>query len=174
MKKFYLLISVVVMAFCFSSCSTSVQVAKFTSVDKLYQLPMESTYEATTQILGCDPYNLLTKQADGYSIYVYKYKIVERKIKDASVLNDRGAEATGTDVYNPNMAEALLIFKDNKLKSIITDEGRKSSHSLVMFDNTLFEISKNRDGKYIIIPVSADVPKDAAGLSLPFGKKKKK
>lgn len=168
MKKFTLLFSLtIVAALFFSSCKTA-QMAKFTSIDKLCQLPMNASYETTVQTLGCEPYNLLTKQADGYSIYTYKYKLIERKF-DSKLVNSRGGETAGEEVYVGKTEDVLLIFKDNKLISIITDEGREKSDKLVMFNNTLYEISKN-NGQYIIVPVSyGDEAEKSSVLSI--GKK---
>ena len=64
-----------------------------------------------------------------------------------------------------------MIFKDNKLESIVTGEGRKDAPKLVMMNNTLFEISKNAKGEYIIVPTSTEAPKEEGGL-LNMGKKK--
>lgn len=146
-------------AFIFSSCNTQGQFAKFTSSDRLYQVQPGNSYETVVSTLGCEPYNLFSKQADGYDIYVYKYKIVERKF-DARLINERGSESAGTEVYKGKEETAFLVFKGNKLESIVTGEGRKDAPKLVMMNNTLFEISKNAKGEYIIVPTSTEAPKD--------------
>ena len=91
-----------------SSCS--VMYPKYTSSDKLYQLRTGDSFETVVSILGCEPYNLLSKQADGYDIYVYKYKIVEREFDgDVSV---RGSESSGTEKYKNGEESVFLIFKN--------------------------------------------------------------
>jgi len=170
MKKSILFLSAVVIAAMFTSCNTANQFAKFTSTDRLYQLQVGNNYETVVSTLGCEPYNLLSKQADGYDIYVYKYKVVER-IFDAKLINERGSESAGTEVYRGKEETAFLIFKNNKLESVVTGEGRKDSPQLVMFNNTLYEVTKNTKGEYVIIPTTTQAPKEEGGL-LNMGKKK--
>lgn len=178
MKKSIFLVCVAV-ALLFSSCASfqsTVKAPKFTSVDRLYQIKPGNSYDMVTQTLGCDPYNLLSNQQDGYAIYLYKYKKVEREIdsKQAKVLDQRGGETAGMEIYNPKLEDAILIFKDNKLESIITVQGRKDSPSIVMLNNTLFQITKE-NGKYIIVPTEmkpAEEEKPAGGIMAIPGKKK--
>lgn len=170
MKKSILILSAVVIAAMFTSCNVTSQYAKFTSTDRLYQVQAGNSYETVVSTLGCEPYNLLSKQADGYDIYVYKYKIVERKF-DANLINERGSETAGTEVYRGKEETAFLIFKNNKLESIVTGEGRKDAPQLVMMNNTLYTISKDAKGEYIILPTTTQAPKEDGGL-LNLGKKK--
>lgn len=170
MKKTMLFLAAAVVAILFASCNVTSQFAKFTSSDRLYQVQPGNSYETVVSILGCEPYNLLSKQADGYDIYVYKYKIVERKFS-AKDINSRGSESAGEEVYRGKEEIAYVIFKDNKLESIVTAEGRKDAPSLVMMNNTLYEITKNSKGEYIIVPTTTQAPKEEGGL-LNMGKKK--
>ena len=158
-KNIFLSCAVVLAAIIFSSCNTASQFAKFTSSDRLYQVKIGNTYETVVSTLGCEPYNLLSKQADGYEIYTYKYKIVERYY-DPKYINERGSENGGDEVYKGKEETAYLIFKDNKLESMVTSEGRKNSPNLVMLHNTLYEISKNAKGEYIIVPTTTESAKE--------------
>lgn len=155
-------------AFMLTSCET-VQVAKFTSVENLYQLKLNSSLESAIATLGSKPYNILSNQVDGYVIYTYKYKLVERKV-NPDLINERGGETTGTDVYNGKEQTVFLFFKNDRLEALITTDGRKDSPALIMLNNTLYTISKDRD-KYVIVPTTMEEPKD---MSLPFGNKKSK
>lgn len=159
MKKNMLFIAAAAVAILFASCNTTGQFAKFTSNDRLYQIQTGNSYETVVSTLGCEPYNLLSKQADGYDIYVYKYKIVERKFS-AKIINERGSESAGQEVYRGKEETAFLIFKDNKLESVVTGEGRKDATNLVMLNNTLYEISKNAKGEYIVVPTTIQTPKE--------------
>ena len=150
---------------------------RFTSSGRLYQLRIGDSYETVVSTLGCDPYNLLSKQADGYDIYVFKYKIVERKSDtddidqhesenagseaykgkeefDADDTNQRESEKTGSDIYRGKEENVFLVFQNNKLYSVITDEGRKDAPTLVMTHNTLYTFTKNANGEYIMIPTT--------------------
>jgi len=182
MKKSILFVSVVMIALLFGSCSTGsnmVQSPKFTSVDRLCQIQPGQSYQTVVQVLGCDPYNLLSNQADGYAIYLYKYKFTEREVKaeDSQIFNQRGGETAGMEVYNSKMEDVILVFKDSKLETVVTTQGRKDSPAIVLFHNTLFEITKEK-GKYIIVPTTMEAPKEekagGLGVNIPMlGKKKK-
>lgn len=178
MKKSILFsVSAIVCAILLGSCgttSTMVSAPKFTSVDRLCQLQPGQSYETVVQLLGCDPYNLLSNQADGYAIYLYKYKFTEREIKaaDSKVYDQRGGETAGMEIYNPKMQDVVLIFKDRKLESVVTVQGRKESPAIILMHNTLYEITKEK-GTYILVPTSMDIPeeKNNTGFLPGLGKK---
>lgn len=170
MKKIYSFLGAIVIAIMFTSCNVVSQYAKFTSSDRLYQVQTGSSYETVVATLGCEPYNLLAKQADGYDIYVYKYKIVERWA-NPKYINERGSEAGGDEVYKGKEESAFLIFKDNKLESILTGEGRRNASQVVLLNNTLYTISRDSKGEYVLIPTSLQEPEEK-GVLLDFHKKK--
>ena len=166
----------------FSNCATSKQTnqnykqyAKFTSSDRLCQIRPGDTYETVVTTLGSEPYNVLSKQADGFDIYVYKYKIVERRCHPESI-NQRGAESQGVEVYSGREEKVYLIFENNKLKSMITDEGMRSGNSLLIINNTLYALTKNTDGEYVLKPAEIiktaeeETSKKSSILSIPLRK----
>lgn len=193
MKKNLLFVCLLaVSAVMFSSCSTEERVSepsgsyvksiKFTSVDKLLQIQPGNTYDVVVQTLGCEPYNILSNQKDGYAIYVYKYKLLERQIKaeDVEVLDQRGGETAGVEVYNPKIEDVYLVFKNNVLESFITSQGRQESAQFVLMNNTLYKITKE-NGTYEIHaememkepePQKADEQEEKGAL-LPFMNKSK-
>ncbi len=193
MKKNLLFVCLLaVSAVMFSSCSTEERVSepsgsyvksiKFTSVDKLFQIQPGNTYDVVVQTLGCEPYNILSNQKDGYAIYVYKYKLLERQIKaeDVEVLDQRGGETAGVEVYNPKIEDVYLVFKNNVLESFITSQGRQESAQFVLMNNTLYKITKE-NGTYEIHaememkepePQKADEQEEKGAL-LPFMNKSK-
>lgn len=150
-----------------SSCKTT-QVPKFTSVENLYQIELNASLDQVIALLGSKPYNILSNQIDGYTIYTYKYKLVERKV-NPKIINKKGGETTGTEVYNGAEQTLFLFFKNDKLEAFVTTEGRKDSPSLVLLNNTLYTISKDK-GSYILVPTNTQEVKEP---SLPFKKKKK-
>lgn len=192
MKKnlFFAIVSLALLA---CSCSSALNLSapnlsapKFTSTDKLLQVQPGNSYDVVVQTLGCEPYNLLSNQKDGYLVCVYKYKLVEREFKaDAAdaVLNQRGGETAGMEVYNPTVQDAYLVFKDNKLESIVTSYGLDKVTPLVLFNNTLYKITKetvpyqNYDSYINIIEMNVNKPagtNEAPGIALPFMSKGKK
>ena len=152
------------------------QYAKFTSSDRLYQIRPGDSYETVVATLGSEPYNVLSKQANGFDVYVYRYKIVERECQPESI-NQRGGESQGIEVYNGREEKVYLIFENNKLQSLITEEGMKSGNNILIVNNTLYAITRNVDGEYVIKPAEAkatinnEPEKKAGGFSLPIGNK---
>ncbi len=141
-----------------TSCK-SVQAPKYTSVENLFNLKTGNSYEEAVTILGHKPYDIYMSQAEGYTIYTYKYKHVERKINPNS-LNQRGGETTGREVYNGKEQTAYLLFKNNKLESIVTSNGRKDGSAMIYMNNTLYTISKDKE-KYMVLPTRTDEPTSA-------------
>ena len=150
-----------------TSCK-SVQAPKYTSVENLFNLKTGNSYEEAVTILGQKPYDIYMSQAEGYTIYSYKYKHVERKINPNS-LNQRGGETTGMEVYNGKEQTAYLLFKNNKLESIVTSNGRKDASAMIKMNNTLYNISKDKE-KYMITANNTDEP---VSTSIAAVKKKK-
>lgn len=151
----------------FTSCK-SVQAPKYTSVENLYNLKVGNSYEEVVNILGQKPYDIYMSQAEGYTIYTYIYKHVERKI-NPKALNQRGGETTGNEVYNGKEETAYLMFKNNKLESLVTSNGRKDGSAMIMMNNTLYTVSKDKE-KYSIVPAKTDEP----AKSGPVAAKKRK
>jgi hypothetical protein len=154
--------------FLLTNCKTT-QVAKFSSVENVMKLELNSTLPEVVSTLGTQPYNIYSKQVDGYTIYVYKYKLVERKVSP-EIVNSRGGETTGTEVYNGKEHNLFLFFKDGKLVSMVTSDGRKDSPALIMLENTMYTITRDKS-EYIIVPTSTS--EATSEPSLPFGGKRK-
>ncbi len=168
MNKYFTAICALILSALFLTSCKTVQVPKFASIENIYQLKLNSSLEEVISALGSRPYNILSNQVDGYAIYTYKYKLVERKV-NPNLINSRGGESTGTEVYNSKEQTVFLFFKANKLESFVTTEGRKDSPALIMLNNTLFSITRDGD-KYIIVPTTTEESKESGN---PFKKVKK-
>jgi hypothetical protein len=147
----------------------SIEVAKFASVENVMELKINSSLDEIIARLGSKPYNIYSNQKEGYTIYTYKYKLVERRV-NPNLINRKGGETTGTEVYNGKEHTLFLMLKDGKLESFVTTDGRKDSNPLIMLNNTLYTISVDK-GKNIIVPAAAEETNSAPAL--PLGKKKK-
>lgn len=156
-------------ALLFTGCSSIKQVARFTSVENLLVLQPGISYEKTVELLESKPYDVYFSQENGYIIYEYKYKTIERKI-DINRTHYRGGETVGQEVYSKKISTVLLFFKDNKLETFITDKGEKNGAEIVWLNNTLYTITKDKEGKYIFSPDSESGSR-AKGI---FGLGKKK
>jgi hypothetical protein len=161
------IIAIAISAFVITSCKT-IQVGKFTSVENVINLKQNATFEEVEKTLGSKPYNVLSSQIEGYTIYNYKYKLIERKI-NPSLVNKIGNEVAGKEVYNGKEQTLFLFFKGGKLESFLTTDGRKDSPKLVMLNNTIYSMTKDRD-KYILIPTSTE--ESSSGTS-PLSRRKK-
>ncbi len=152
MKKTFIFIMFAIFAITtFSSCKTQIPYAKYTTSTKLCEVKVGQTFDEVTAALGCPPYDLLSKQVDGYDIYLFKYKIVERLMAE-DMINTPGVESAGTLTYRSDLKDAFLIFSNNKLESMITSLGRDNSVQLVLLNNTLYKIIEDATGKYTLIP----------------------
>lgn len=157
MKKIMLIYCApfILVALVFTSCKT-IQTAKFTSVENLYRLKLGTTLDSVVTQLGSLPYNILSSQIDGYTIYSYQYKCIDREVSP-ELVNKKGGETIGTEVYNKRQQTAFLFFKDRRLESFITSEGKKDGAVLVTLNNTLYVIARTKErDKYVITPTSTD------------------
>jgi len=158
------------------SCSnTLIRAPKYVSVDNVMDIRLNFTLEDVISKLGMKPYDVYSSHKEGYTIYIYKYKLVERKERPG-IINAKGGEVSGSEVYNPKENTLYLMFKDARLESFVTSSGRKDSGSIIMLNNTLYTISQEK-GKYSIIPTAIEEEKSGLpglGLpALPIGGKKK-
>jgi hypothetical protein len=149
-KTFFYLCAVAVMAFFMSSCSSTApvhteQYPKYVSVEKLLSVELGSSFDQVVKYMGCAPVDLISRQKDGYSIYVYKYKILYRDL-DPNLFNTRGSETSGNESYVDDLKSVYLFFKGDKLMDIQTENGLRFSAQWVMINNTLYNISKNGTG----------------------------
>lgn len=170
MKKKTFILTTLVAALALTGCSSTKQMARFTSVENLFVLKPGITYEKMLEQLESKPYDIYFNQENGYVIYEYKYRTIERKI-DKNRVNYRGAETVGEEIYARRLSTVLLFFKDNKLETFITDKGEKNGSWIVWLNNTLYTVAKDKEGKYIFTPDKGTEKLINGGI---FGSKKKK
>ena len=111
-----------ILAIILPSCKT-VQVPKFTSIDNVLTLTINSTIQDVENKLGCKPYNIYSNQKDGYTIYVYKYKVLERnvnpKIVNKAVINKL---STSIPKNMPRKANKPTAINTSCIKAIIAEK----------------------------------------------------
>lgn len=151
MKKHLFLASVVVVtAFFFSSCKTTVPMPRYVPLDKVLTLQLGSTFDEVVQFFGGIPngmpYDVVSRQKDGYSIYVYKYRTYYREILPENY-DRKGNEWNGELVYYGEPKNLYLFFnKDGKLMDIQTDEGLAYGADWLMINNTLYNVGRSGKG----------------------------
>jgi len=123
----------------------------YTSVKKLCRVKYGQDLDTVIQILETTPYDVLSSQSDGYSIYLFKYQQDKRSTPDAVVSpsGEHVANHENREVYNSKLDDAILFFKDGKFDSLITEKGQKESSSWILLSNTMRQITNDKE-KYIL------------------------
>ena len=174
-KQLFLASLVVITALFLSSCKTTVPMPRYVPLDKVLTLQMGSTFEEVVQYFGGTPngmpYDIISRQKDGYSIYVYKYRTYFREVFPENY-DRKGNEWTGELVYYGEPKNLYLFFnKEGKLMDIQTDEGLAYSADWLMINNTLYNVGKSGKGYN---PEITPLPKkEAKNSDVSVGKKKK-
>lgn len=154
-----------------TSCASVVKIPKFTSVENIIDLKPGMTYVEVVNKLGSKPYDVLFCQQEGFTMYLYKYKVIQREI-DPKNIDMKGFETTGSEKYLGEMKDVWLIMdKNNVLESYVTVTGKKDGAVTLLINNTIYTISMDK-GKYNLIPTTTE-SKEETGNFL-TGKKKKK
>jgi hypothetical protein len=128
----------------FYSCTYYIAPA-YTSVDELSKVRKGMTMSKVNEVLGIQPFDIYTVQDDGGTILVYNYRLKDRRAKvNGNLLEYTKTEASqkeGTPWYG-EASRAYLLFKDDKMASLITDNGRQDAERLIIVNNNLQLISK--------------------------------
>lgn len=146
-KKLHIIISVG-LVFVLSSCSYWIA-PSYTNVEKITKIKPGMTIDQVNSTLGISPYNIYHIQDDGGSILTYTYRIKNRRMivparmkKQMEVRASEEAQTTGAPWYDGEEHIIYVLFKDQKVKSLISDEGLKKSEYLLLKDNNLRIITK--------------------------------
>ncbi|MBI1184826.1 hypothetical protein GC194_11165 [bacterium] len=140
---------------------------KFVSIEKILQLKLNSSYGEVVNTLGQVPYNVLSAQTGEYTIYSYWYRLIEREVNPKKAV-EIGGETEGDPIYRESMQNLFLFFKDNKLEAYVTTQGLNESTWLIMMNNTLYKVSKEK-GDFIILPATDE---DKEEMEKPGGDEK--
>lgn len=151
MKKTTIYILIAFTGLIFTSCTTAKWVAPpFTNVGKIIQVKKGMSMEQTNKTLGIEPYNMYNIQETASSVLVYHYRTQQRRMglsldSDKSELMKYGQETSQTNgqpYYNEDFNLVYVLFKDNKVVSLITDQGRSDSEYLLLVNNNIKAITK--------------------------------
>ncbi len=152
MKKrlFLAAFAMAMIAMTFTGCKTTVPMPRYVPLDKVLSLELGSTYDQVVQQFGGLPnglpYDVISRQKDGYSIYLYKYRTYFREVRPDNY-DRKGHEWTGELVYYGEPKNLYLFFnKEGKLMDIQTEEGLTYSADWLMINNTLYNIGKSGKG----------------------------
>ena len=127
-----------------SSCTYFIAPA-YTSVDELSKVRKGMTMSKVNEVLGIQPFDIYTVQDDGGTILVYNYRIKDRRAKVHGNLTEytktEASQKEGIPWYG-EPSRAYLLFKDDKMASLITDNGRQDAERLMIVNNNLQLISR--------------------------------
>ncbi len=127
-----------------------VKLVSFINVDDLTDLNPGMTKQEVFTKLGKKPFDIISNQADGYSIYLYKYRKVHTILNDQ---NENTLGASGPKEYGTKIQDAFVVFnKENKLELVVSKDEMSRSESIHKFHGVLYNLTVN-GGKLFIKPI---------------------
>ena len=147
MKKTFVIFSIVAMfGLLVSSCSTPKELhAKFVGVERVMTVPMGSSYEEVVRYFGSSPYEMMSRQLDGYQVFVWKYRVVNREVT-AKEYDSKGGESNGNEKYVGELKNVYALFKNDRLMDLITVDGSVATPELLLITNTIYQVTKDAKG----------------------------
>lgn len=127
-----------------------VKLVSFVNVEDLSDLNAGMTKQEVFNKLGKKPFDILSSQADGYSVYLYKYRKVHTILNDQ---NENTLGATGQKEYGTKIQDAYVVFnKDNKLELVVSKDEMNNTQNVYKLHGTLYNMTIN-GGKLFIKPL---------------------
>lgn len=127
-----------------------VKIVTFVNADDLTDLTPGMTRQEVYSKLGKKPYDLISTQADGYSIVLYKYRKVHTILNDQ---NENQIGSNGPKEYGTKIQDAYVVFnKENRLELVASKEALEESQNVHKFHGKLYGLIVN-GGKLSIKPI---------------------
>jgi len=133
----------------------------YTNVDKLANVKVGMTLQQVYDELGIEAYDVYFKDDNSF-IAVYNYRVKDRIMNVSGDFNNTihsgRAQFNGNDWYGDNYF-CYIYFQDKKVKSLITDRGKQKSEDILVMNNNIYLIQRDRLGFYeqndtiIFVPV---------------------
>lgn len=139
MKYIYIIILLIITI----SCSELI-IPPYTNVEKLADIKMGMSIEQVNSELGIEPYDVYFK-GEGDFVVIYNYRVKNRLVNNSSNRHNETSQTNGREWYGQAYF-CYIYLNDNKVKSIITDEGKIKSENILIKNNNLFLIQKNEIG----------------------------
>ena len=157
------------------SCVVSEKVMPpYTNVQKILNVKKGMTLKQTNSTLGIEPYDIYNIQEDGGSILVYHYRTKQRKMtlpedfkkREKILRGEERSQTEGVSWYDTDHKLVYVLFQDEKVKSLITDQGRADGEFILFSNNNIRKITKDnlttfrtvldssQTAKSLIIPIS--------------------
>lgn len=146
MKKTIITTIVIIL---FSGCSRWIA-PPYTNVDKLSQVKTGMTLNQVNNILDIEPYDVYFK-GDNNFIIIYNYRVKDRIMTVSGDFNNtihsESSQSNGQEWYGERYF-CYIYFKDNQVKSIVTDCGKLKSEDILIKNNNIYLIQKDELGFY--------------------------
>ncbi len=110
----------------------------YTNVDKILQIQPGMELQEVNIILEIEPYDVYIRRDNDF-IVIYNYRVKDRRMKlsgPTKHTTDETSQTAGTDWYGDSYY-CYVYFQDNKVKSILTDEGLKKSEDILIKNNNI-------------------------------------
>jgi len=122
----------------------------YTNVDKLSNIQIGATLQQVNNELGIEPYDVYYKGKEDF-IVIYNYRVKDRIMKVSNdyenTIHSDISQTNGSEWYGEKYF-CYIYFKDKKVKSIITDLGKTKSEDILVKNNNIFLIQKDKIGFY--------------------------
>lgn len=129
-----------------------IQAPMFAPIEDVLNLSPGMTFDQVVSKMKMNPYDILINQGNSAKIYTYCYRNIERKV-GPSAYNQRGHEKEGRERYNQHLQTCFLVFDSlGKLETITSTRGRLDANNLLLINNTVYVVSKDRN-QYNLTPL---------------------
>jgi hypothetical protein len=159
----------------------------FTSVDKVVKVKTGMSMAEVSSTLGIEPYDAYFSQDDGFFVVTYNYRLKDRRMTIISPfpgerekkVRSEEAQLTGEIWYQRSYQTIYVFFKDGKMKSLITDNGRADGEFLLITNNNISFINKNQlssygDKEIKVVPLGKEREEGGGGIKDLFKKGRNK
>jgi hypothetical protein len=127
-----------------------VKLVSFVNVEDLLDLNAGMSKQEVYAKLGKKPFDIISSQADGYTIVLYKYRKVHTILNDQ---NENKLGSAGDKEYGTKIEDAYVVFdKANKLELVVSKSEMESSKDVHKFHGALYGLTIN-GGKLSIKPI---------------------
>jgi len=144
----YIIITILTFLF-FTGCSRWIA-PPYTNVDNISDIEIGMSLQQVNDVLEIKPYDVYFKGDDDY-IVIYNYRVKDRILKISGNYEDMThselSQTSGAEWYGQKYF-CYVYFKDSRVKSIVTDEGKRKSEDILIKNNNIFLIQKEQVGFY--------------------------
>ena len=111
---------------------------QYCSTENLANVKPGMSYSELNQVMGIHAYDVFMIQEDGVSVYVWNYRVPNRRVPKMIVDTKLGLTAGSQKYLNPS--KVYFIMTDGKLSSMLSNVGQSDGPDLIVTDNTINQI----------------------------------